>query len=245
MNLAPIDLNPLIGAIVPIVAALAWLIQSTFRKQSKIFDATIARNDELMISLNAANLHNVKLAETNRELRADVTELRKQVDKLELELVGIRQTREAERMLFDQRSIEYQTQIAGRDHTIAGLQDRINNMRTEIVDFQKQLRAMTDRLNQVGNDYERVVSERDLLRTEKERMESEIRELQADLKAVGVRNGELEEKVRVLRDDLDKIQRPVAVVDSVGFDLLKEARRKFETDQLPKLTPSDTGDDAA
>jgi chromosome segregation ATPase len=243
MNIAPLDFNPLILAAVPIVAALAYYLNAIVRKQEKLFDSALARNDELIDKLNQTNAHNARLSEVNRELRTDVNELRKQLDKLEKELNNMRQTREAERILFDQRSIEYQTQIASRDHTIAGLQERINNMRIEITDFQKQFREVTEKLNKVGSDYERVVNERDSLRIEKERMEGEIKELQADLKAVGLRNGELEDKVRIMRADLDKIQRPATAVDHFGGDLLLEAKRDLPMNHPAK--PEDEPPEAA
>lgn len=162
----PIDFNPLVLAIVPIVAVLAWYITTVVKRQDETFKTTMAQNAELVTALNKASTDNAALWLTNKELQADVDFLKRQVIVLEnrsstlgQELSSLRSASDAERVQFNQRSIEYQEKIKADSKTIEILQAAIDKLNIKIADLEEQIKVLTKLLTKADEEKDQLKKE--------------------------------------------------------------------------------------
>lgn len=153
----PIDFNPMVLAVVPIVGVLVWYITRVVQRQDKIYEGTVAQNAELVAALKKADSDNATLWADNKELSKDVDFLKRQVVVLEnrsstlaQELASLRSASDAERTQFNQRSIEYQEKIKADAKTIEILQAAIDKLNIKIADLEAQIKVLTGLLNQAG-----------------------------------------------------------------------------------------------
>lgn len=251
MPTPPPDYGPLIAALAALIPTfgglMVWYIRITVTRAAEMLKESNARGDKLQDEVTDEKAKNATLTERNRQIDKDIKELQREIRQLKEDMAEYRRQRSEEQKTYKARALDYQNELIKRDKSIKTLQDENKALRDDLEQFKGQLTVIQNKLTAINFDYAAVVVERDELRKKTETLEGKVAAMQAENAAVTKHNGELDGKIRRMQVDMEDLKAQAAPLssDTQGYDLMKEARRKFETDQLPKITPPDEPGDAA
>lgn len=184
--------------------------------------------------------------DTQALLNRVATESLDRIDRLLIRLDQEREEHKIERAEWREDRDEWKQERKERDERERVMGEQVESLKRELEAVRHELKAVREE----SSERETVIKEQSKVIDEQaktiSRHEKTITQQAERITALETQVAELEKLRREASAKTTTTPLP-SQPDTLGYDLLKEARRKLATDQLPKVTPPDdsTGDDAA